>query len=74
MRKLLIGAALLLLGVLAPPAGTLAAANAQAPCIGENASTYAPALHGIGQPIVAPEAQQGLTGTVASTNARTSCD
>ena len=74
MRKLLIGAALLLSGVLVPPAGTLAAANAQAPCSAAHASTYAPALHGIGQPIVAPEAQHGVTGTVASTNARTSCD
>jgi hypothetical protein len=74
MRKMLIGCVLLLMGVLATPASTQAAANDQAPCIAENASTFAPALHGIGQPIVAPEARAGQTGTVASTNARTSCD
>ena len=52
-----------------------AKANDQAPCIGENASTFAPALRGdFGQVIVAPEARSGETGETASTNARAGCD
>ena len=51
------------------------AANDEAPCIGENASTFAPVLRGaFGQVIVAREARAGETGEVASTNARVDCD
>jgi hypothetical protein len=56
-------------------AGTArAAADDEAPCIGENASTFAPALRrDFGQVIVAPEARAGLTGEVASDAARAEC-
>ncbi len=53
---------------------TQAAASTEAPCIGENASTFAPVLRvAFGQVVVAPEAQAGLTGEIASTNAQAEC-
>jgi hypothetical protein len=70
-----IGSAILSLAIALGAAGVAqGAANDEAPCIGENASTFAPALRrDFGQVIVAPEAQEGLTGEVASTAARTEC-
>jgi hypothetical protein len=52
-------------------ADTQAKANDHAPCIGENASTFAPALRGeFGQTVIKPEATSGRTGEVASGAAR----
>ena len=70
-----IGSAVLALAIAVGATGVAqGAANDEAPCIGENASTFAPLLRReFGQIIVAPEAQAGLTGEVASTAARTEC-
>ena len=74
MRKIVAILAFVIIGVLAATGETVAAANDAAPCIGENASTFAPVLRwDFGQVVVAPEAQAGLTGTVASTNAHLAC-
>jgi hypothetical protein len=52
-----------------------AKANSKAPCIGENASSFAPVLRGdFGQEVVSPEARAGETGEVASGAAHASCD
>jgi hypothetical protein len=75
MRRLLLVAAMVVTVVIGMTTETQAKANDAAPCIGENASTFAPALRGdFGQGIVAPEAQAGLTGETASTNARDDCN
>src|SRR5215216_4498553 len=66
MRKIVAVLALTFMGLVASTGGTVAAANNEAPCIGENASTLAPVLRPFGQVVVAPEAQAGLTGGVAS--------
>jgi len=74
MRKLLIVvmAVAMTLGVTSE---VRAKANDQAPCIGENASTFAPALRGdFGQNVIKPEATAGQTGEVASGAARRQTD
>ncbi len=74
MRKFLITLALALVMTAGSASAALAAADEEAPCIGENASFFAPLLgEAFGQVIVAPEAQAGLTGGVASTAAQAEC-
>ena len=74
MRKLLTALTWALTPAVGSASAALAAADEEAPCLGENARTFAPALRGdFGQLVVAPEAQAGLTGEVASTNTRAEC-
>ena len=74
MRKLLTALTWALTLAVGSASAALAAADEEAPCIGENASTFAPGLRrNFGQVVLAPEAQAGLTGEVASTNARAEC-
>ena len=75
MRGLLISQLVALTVSIGAAGAARAAADDEAPCIGENASTFAPALgEDFGRVVVAPEAQAGLTGEVASGAARESCD
>jgi len=75
MRKLLIFAAVVLTLAAGTSPDTQAKANDHAPCIGENASTFAPALRGaFGQQVIKPEATAGDTGEVASGAARRQTD
>jgi hypothetical protein len=75
MRKLLILAVVVMAMAAGTSADIQAKANDQAPCIGENASTFAPALRGdFGQNVIKPEATSGQTGEVASGAARRQTD
>ena len=74
MRELLTVLALALTLSVGSAGAAAAAADDEAPCIGENASAFAPVQRrGFGQVIVAPEARAGETGGVASGAARSEC-
>jgi hypothetical protein len=75
MRKLLIIAIVVLALVAGTSADIQAKADEHAPCIGQNASTFTPALRGdFGQQVIKPEATSGETGEVASGAARRQTD
>jgi hypothetical protein len=72
MRKLLIVAGMVVAIAVGGTSDVRAEANANAPCIGEGASSQAPG-GGFGQTVVKPEATQGLTGGVARSGAQNEC-